>query len=854
MFKKNKKSIVYNDNNYNLLDINKEINIYIDNVKKLKIGDNIKKDLILELKEIKRKILKTENKIIKKAFLKILDEISLKYSVLYVFYGESFFLNYKIFKIANILKKTIYFKLNNLYENLLNKINENIKLWNLYVDIILESLTWFLWNLENYNYGKEILDKYFSYSLIKDNIISKTEILLNISVSDFKKNVRWKNFWIEGNAFYIYDEADWDLKIYFSAWLSLDNLNSFLVKTYELLKNKEIKIKKIYFVDDKESFKNVKEYIYTLQKNNIRELDSIKIISLKRYFLTVIAWWLKIWDYDMYLSLDNWRVMSWFAQVQQWDWYKIIERWYSLSYENVLDDLRILWVELNGMTTLRDISLANGIRFRISVILRNDSFAISIRKMGEWFENKDFIRNFWFDMKLLLKEDDLELVKIQEIEEEIEKIYDAWKKTAFFPLESFLNYKDDIKKVKWLYNNKTGAVIVSWTTWHGKSSLLKSLTIDYFNYYYNNKKIRKKVLFFEAPIEHLFRDFHQVSYNVEKPEQLTDLIIASKTQNPQMTVIWETKDPYTMSQLYDLVWLTQAFTTLHKWSVMAVIQYLNEVAKQNKIAVINYLNWTNMIITQHMVRDIIKNKQWWLLTNRLDDLLTKNKFMHYYYNTLNLFNKDTNKFTEYENKWKYIYEQTLNWKIEKEFKNLLLKLDKKYTKEEEIKYTNIKNLYDLVLEKIPEQNKQQFQQKIEEMFANEKYILYTENLDDFWKTIGIVNEMVNKTAIKRFFSEEWKTTMLPNWKEVFLSLEEDFEENVFSAKLANTFYKYMWIENYFNYKYLSLFILWKMSFNWEYSWFFKEDLKQQKEWFKKDLVDTLYEKIKNNNLVFNNIK
>jgi len=111
-----------------------------------------------------------------------------------------------------------------------------------------------------------------------------------------------------------------------------------------------------------------------------------------------------------------------------------------------------------------------------------------------------------------------------------------------------------------------------------------------------------------------------------------------------------------------------------------------------------------------------------------------------------------------------------------------------------------------------------------------------------------------KNDIKNFFSNEWKTTILPNWKETFLSLEEDFDENLFSAKLANVFYKYMWIRNYFQYKYFTLFFLWKMSFNWDYSNLFKKELQWQKEWFKKDMVDTILNWLKEDKIEFSNIK
>ena len=829
---------------YALIDIKEAIKDDIKQLEKLNLSKQDLEQLKKELNLIIKKIWKLEKNITKKIVDKMFDDVWYKFPILYSLYGESFILNFKIFKIVEKLKLALYYKLNDLYKQVLDKIETNLKNWNLYTDVILENLSWFLSNIENFNYWKEDLNMYFSYGLINNNAIAKVKLVNEINIEEFKRTTVWKDYWIVKWAFYIYDEAEWTLKLYFNK-ITIEKLDNFVALIYEILHNPTVKKKQIFFIENKDNFKQIRDYISILQKNNIRILDQLKTLSLKKYFITILSWWLKIWDFDLYLSLNDWKILSWFTQVQQWNWYKIIETWETLNYDEILDDLRILWVELNWLTTLRDINLANWIRFRISIILRNDSFAVSIRKMGEWFENQDFIKNFWFWEELVLKQEDLKLIKVQEKEERLEEINNAWKKNAFFPLESFLNYKEDIQKVKDLYFQTNWAVIVSWTTWHWKSSLLKTLTIDYFNYYFENKNIRKKVLFFEAPIEHLFRDFSQISYNVEKPEQLNDLIISSKTQNPQITVIWETKDPTTMAQLYDLVWLTEAFTTLHKWSVLDVIQYLNEVAKANKTSIISYLYWTNLIITQHMVRDIIKNRVWGLLTERINNLLNEKDFINYYYVNYKL----EEDIEEYKNKIKEIYKYTLNSKVE----TLLLSLLKLPTEENKLDLIILYNKVIKKLEKEDNWNVNKLNDEIEELFENEEFVLYKNNLESLWNTVWIVNEMVDKTAIKNFFTKEWKNEIFSDWNKIFLSLEEDFNENVFSAKLSNEFYKYMWIKNYFSYKYFILFFKWKMSFNWSYSIFFKTELKSQKEKFKKEFINTVLENLKNNTVEFNNI-
>jgi len=839
--KKEKKHLEIPNYKYGLYDIFNKIKLKIKEIEKSNLNKQEKKILIKNLNKILDSLENIQKKIINKIIIRILEDISSKFPILYSFYWNSNIINWKIFEIANILKQIIFQELNNFYLEIEFEISKQIQFWTLYKENILENLNNFFNSIQDYKYEKVILDKNFSYMLISKNKIQKPKILKDISINKIKKEVKWNKYWVVWNCFYIYNEIDSKISLYFTSWLTLYDLNNFITKIYEILVWEDLKQKEVYFIDNIENFKDSKLFIKVLQKNNIKELDELKTLSLKKYLLTIISWWLKIWDYDLYLSLNKDKILSWFAQVQQWDGYKIIEKWDTLNYEDILDDLRKIWVELNGISTLRDISIANWIRFRISIILRDDSFAISIRKMWEWFEDKNFIKNFWFSDKYILKQSDLKLERIQQIEENEEKLFSAWKKNAFFPLGSFLNYKEDIDKIKWLYNNKTGAVIVSWTTGHWKSSLLKTITIDYFNHFYQKDKIRKKVLFFEAPIEHLYRDFSQVSYLVEKPEQLKQLIIASKTQNPQMTVIWETKDPDTMSQLYDLVWLTQAFTTLHKWSVMAVIQYLNEVAKQNNTSVINYLYWTNIIMTQHMVRDIIKNKRWWTLEEKLNNLLNKNVFIKKWFSSV--FQK-INKFREYQNKMIEIFQYTVNGKIEKLFRE-------KYNIKE---ITNYNESYKNILTFINKEKQNILTKEIEDIFIENEFILYKENQDFLWNTIWIVNEIVWQNEIKEFLSSEGKTITAWDWTKVFLSLEDDFNENVFSAKLSNEFYKYMKIENYFYFKYFWLFLLWKISYNWSYSIFFKNLLAWEKEGYQIVFIDTILEKIKNNTLKFNNIK
>ena len=70
--------------------------------------------------------------------------------------------------------------------------------------------------------------------------------------------------------------------------------------------------------------------------------------------------------------------------------------------------------------------------------------------------------------------------------------------------------------------------------------------------------------------------------------------------------------------------------------------------------------------------------------------------------------------------------------------------------------------------------------------------------------VKIVNEFILDSWIAKFLENEWQTTIIQEWdttKQLFLSLQDQFDIDIFSAWLDNI-YKYMGIENTFYYKYL----------------------------------------------------
>jgi len=620
-FKKNKNILKYKKENYILLDVTGKI------LEKYK--EKLKKEP--ELKTIEKDVKKLVKKI-----SKILYDVTNEHQILYYFFGATPILNFSVFSITTKIRNVFYFKLNKIYENILKKFEIDLNNKIIWTESLLLPFSNFYSTIENFYYENIKLDKYFSYALIKDNKIKKVKIIKELNKEKLTKEISWKIIFNNENSFIILDELWSWIKVYFSGWLSIEELKENTIILFDKIENLKIRNKEIFFVDEKEQFNQILKYLTSLNNNDISVLDNIKTLSLKRYFLTSLSEELDIWDFSLYLRFFKWKKLYWMAEVEYKDGYKIIESWDNLNYERILDDLRILWVDLNGITTLRGITLADWIWFRISVIANDNSFSISIRKTEKWYVNNDVIEAYNFDKNLILKKEDLKAYSIDLEHKKIEKVTIWEKKNAFFPLKSFFNYKKDYDNILKLYGMNWGVTLLVWTVWHWKSSFLKTLTKWYFEYFLKEKEIRKKVLFCEAPIETTYRDFYQMSYSLEYPEQLRNLIVASKTQNSQMVVIWETKDPETMKQVYDVSWLTQSFTTLHNSSVIRTIQYLNDTAKTNGSNILTYLNSTNWIIVQNKVLDIIKDDKQVPLKNRIENLMIKDEIKRYYFLTFNM--------------------------------------------------------------------------------------------------------------------------------------------------------------------------------------------------------------------------
>jgi type II secretory ATPase GspE/PulE/Tfp pilus assembly ATPase PilB-like protein len=77
----------------------------------------------------------------------------------------------------------------------------------------------------------------------------------------------------------------------------------------------------------------------------------------------------------------------------------------------------------------------------------------------------------------------------------------------------------------------------------------------------------KKMITLEAPIEEVDFNFYQIGYDLNNPEELREIVKATKTSKPDIVIMSETKDVSTMNMIYEEAQLHHSVSTIHKADV-----------------------------------------------------------------------------------------------------------------------------------------------------------------------------------------------------------------------------------------------------------------------------------------------
>lgn len=553
--------------------------------------------------------------------------------------------------------------------------------------------------------------------------------------------------------------------------LFLFNSEKIRVKTIDLLQNYYNYFKNYYGVLNENfyftllnetDFKKEKKAAIVLKKKDVSKIERLSVLPLKQYLINSMLW--KAWDFTAYFIETEVPFASFGMEwdTSSWTVYKVIPDYLENNYDSRMffDDLKDFFdFNLNGVSTIEEISIWT-VNFRLSVLQKEKYTSVSIRNTSDssdYYTEED-LKKFWITTKITKKDGEVinliwdnNIVNNQKWyvnyqKEQLEAFENMWYNidTFHFELKHFLSEKDvgNFEKVLWY---STGVWFVCGVTWSWKSTFLKTL---YWNYmveeaYKNN--YFNKIIFLESPIEGVNLNLYKIPYDLQDPNDLKNIIINIKTQKPNMTVVWETKDPYTFQEAVSLGDITQTATTLHVWTIQGFLTTtLNDFLEDNDLAP-NVLEKTNYIL---ILRKLKKTK------NKIEgNFKDKDKIEKYF---LNLFLPDE-KTAEKDYLSIFMSENEKKEQIEQNKQTI------KKIKENIIKLTNSKKLNILNIEGMTEEEK-------------------TQTLKEAGKRVYVHYELFFKNGVAEF---------VRNLKERnFKAMADD----------AKNWYKYGGIENTFEYK------------------------------------------------------
>jgi len=166
--------------------------------------------------------------------------------------------------------------------------------------------------------------------------------------------------------------------------------------------------------------------------------------------------------------------------------------------------------------------------------------------------------------------------------------------------------KSDFSRSSWL-------ILVTWSTWEWKSTLVTSLIEDIL------ENTDKHILTLEDPIEYIFKPVRGKVTQIEigsHIESFSSWIRGSKRENPDIVYIQEIRDKQSAQALIELLWSgVLVITTLHTWSVSETIdrliwlmseetnqEYIRTYISRQLISIINqkliYINNNWKIVTK----------------------------------------------------------------------------------------------------------------------------------------------------------------------------------------------------------------------------------------------------------------
>ncbi len=265
------------------------------------------------------------------------------------------------------------------------------------------------------------------------------------------------------------------------------------------------------------------------------------------------------------------------------------------------------------------------IRLRLNFVNTVNWVMLTIRPLlniGLTYENLTSMKWAVNYGKTLLKENEDDTIPVEV------------KKDALEQLEKM----DTVSKIiKSDFTRRSGLILVTWSTWEWKSTLVTSLLEDIL------EKTDKHILTLEDPIEYVFKPKRWKVSQIEIGSHIKDFsswIRWSKRENPDIVYIQEIRDKQSAEALVELLWSgVLVITTLHTWSVSETIDrliwlmsedanqdYIRSFISRQIISIINqkliYVNHKERIITKWIQEylHVAWSSRKWIKENKYNEL------------------------------------------------------------------------------------------------------------------------------------------------------------------------------------------------------------------------------------------
>jgi len=440
-------------------------------------------------------------------------------------------------------------------------INKKLDLWNKLID--LSNDYWLKIEFLNEKFVKKFNDIFLEL-----NDISKIDIIYFIN---FILTTPWISVKIE--------ESFIRVNVWTKVFIFFSN------PSFEVLNNIAI----FFENNDKE-----KEKIFILMKNNFYYflnqafMSNLNLAWIQQEFKNVLEYSYHNSDVSDVSIFWSKTLNAWYMIIREWKLYNLVkfksgsESSYLLLFktiEKIIENIINLGWAI-AETKVVDTTVTIGwVEYRTSILRDWDRIWITFRK--NWHKSKLKLSNYELRKKYNLEFENIQLVDASEAIP-LEAWYEAW---------DIAIMKRYALQDEWIF----------WIVW--KTGSWKSVSIrNILNYIFDQRlkdDVYVKIITLEDPIESKNLNFTQ--YNA-KGKELIEFIKGIKRSDPDILLIWETRNYEMLLDVLEFSSMMGIFTTLHASSLISTLFLLWQYAIRAQVWLTDVLSQTKVIISQKLLK------------------------------------------------------------------------------------------------------------------------------------------------------------------------------------------------------------------------------------------------------------